>query len=54
MDGRRPGLDKELAWWERVSTAMSRCLRATIGGTFGLYEAALMAFLTDGLTAFSD
>ena len=46
MDGRRAGLDKELAWWERVPASVSRCLCATIRGMFGPCEAALKAFLT--------
>ena len=46
MDGRRTGMDKELAWWERVSASVSRCLCATIKGAFGPYEAALVVFWT--------
>lgn len=46
MDGCRAGVDKELAWWERIPASVSRCLCATMRGVFGPYEAALMAFLT--------
>ena len=46
MDGRRTGVDKKLAWWERVPAAVSRCLCASIRGMFGHCEAALKAFLT--------
>ena len=45
MDGPRPGVDKELAWWERVPTSVSGCLRAIMRRIFEPYEAALMAFL---------
>ena len=46
MDGRRAGVDKKLAWWERVPASVSRCLCATIRRIFGDCEAALKAFLT--------
>ena len=53
MDGRRAGMDKELAWWEGVPASVSRCLCAIIRWMLGPCKAALTAFLTDGLTAFS-
>ena len=46
MDGRRTGMDKELAWWEGVPASVSRYLCAIIRWMFGPCEAALKAFLT--------
>ena len=46
MDGRWTGVDKKLAWWERVPAAVSRCLCAIIRWMLGPCEAALKAFLS--------